>query len=109
MIDMAHFPCSTTGVTVSSAFPPCSLLNMQEPTAGFTCTCLVPIAVAVHISHPPALTYAAAQTLVKRAKHGDDFGDLDRTLASNIAKRQKFKETDLDADAEYDYDAGLDL
>jgi hypothetical protein len=49
------------------------------------------------------------QTLVKRAKHGDDFGDLDRTLASNIAKRQKFKETDLDADAEYDYDAGLDL
>jgi hypothetical protein len=47
---------------------------------------------------------------VKRAKHGDDnVGDLDRTLASNIAKRARFKEADLDADAEYDYDAGLDL
>ncbi|WIA29191.1 hypothetical protein OEZ86_011702 [Tetradesmus obliquus] len=50
------------------------------------------------------------QTLVKRAKHGDDsVGDLDRTLAGNIARRQKFKETDLDADAEYDHDAGLEL
>lgn len=49
------------------------------------------------------------QTLVKRAKHGDDSLDLDRTLASNIAARSRFKETDLDADAEYDYDAGLDL
>ena len=47
---------------------------------------------------------------MKRAKHGDDsVGDLDRTLAGNIARRQKFKETDLDADAEYDHDAGLEL
>lgn len=58
---------------------------------------------------PPLSPISHSQTLVKRAKHGDDAGDLDRTLASNIAKRAKFKEADLDADAEYDYDAGLDL
>jgi hypothetical protein len=49
------------------------------------------------------------QTLVKRAKHGDDSMDIDRSLAANIAARSRFKETDLDADAEYDYDAGLDM
>jgi hypothetical protein len=50
-----------------------------------------------------------AQTLVKRTKHGDDGMDIDRALMSNIAKRQRFKPTDLDPDAEYDYDAGVDL
>lgn len=49
------------------------------------------------------------QTLVKRAKHGDDGMDIDRAMMSNIAKRVRFKETDLDPDAEYDYDAGVDL
>lgn len=49
------------------------------------------------------------QTLVKRAKHGDTGMDIDRTLMSNIAKRQKFKETDMDPDAEYDHDAGVDM
>lgn len=50
-----------------------------------------------------------SQTLVKRAKYGDDSMNLDRTMASNIAARSRFKETDLDADAEYDHDAGLEL
>lgn len=49
------------------------------------------------------------QTLLKRAKHGDEAMDLDRTMASNIAVRSRFKATDLDADAEYDHDAGLEL
>jgi hypothetical protein len=50
------------------------------------------------------------QTLVKRAKHGDDaMGSLDATMAANIARRARFKATDLDADDEYDYDAGLEL
>jgi hypothetical protein len=47
-------------------------------------------------------------TLVKRAKYGST-DDIDATMARNIAKSAKFKETDLDADAEYDWDAGLDL
>lgn len=49
------------------------------------------------------------QTLVKRAKHGDDAADIDRVMMSNIAKRARFKEADLDPDAEYDFDAGVDL
>jgi hypothetical protein len=47
-------------------------------------------------------------TLVKRTKYGST-EDIDATMARNIAKSAKFKETDLDADAEYDWDAGLDL
>lgn len=55
------------------------------------------------------LSLSSLQTLVKRAKHGDDGMDIDHALMSNIAKRQRFKETDLDPDAEYDYDAGVDM
>lgn len=47
--------------------------------------------------------------MVKRAKHGDDLQDIDRALMVNIAAKRRFKEADLDADAEYDYDAGLDM
>lgn len=52
---------------------------------------------------------ADLQTLVKRAKHGDDVGDMDASLARNIMAKERFKETDLDADAEYDYDGGLEM
>jgi len=47
-------------------------------------------------------------TLVKRTKYGTT-EDIDATMARNISKSNKFKMTDLDADAEYDWDAGLDL
>jgi hypothetical protein len=57
----------------------------------------------------PCRHHLALQTLVKRAKHGDDGMDIDRAMMSNIAKRQRFKETDIDPDAEYDFDAGIDL
>lgn len=46
---------------------------------------------------------------MKRAKHGDDGMHIDAALMSGIAKRARFKETDLDPDAEYDHDAGLDM
>jgi hypothetical protein len=46
---------------------------------------------------------------VKRAKHGDDGMNIDAALVSSIAKRARFKEADLDPDAEYDFDAGLDM
>ena len=35
--------------------------------------------------------------------------NIDRALASNIAAKKCFKGTDMDADAEYDYDAGLEM
>ena len=51
-------------------------------------------------------------TLVKRTKYGQ-IDDMDDVMAGNIAKRSRhgrFKDSDLpDADAEYDYDAGLEL
>ncbi|KAL6782403.1 hypothetical protein ACKKBG_A06645 [Auxenochlorella protothecoides x Auxenochlorella symbiontica] len=47
-------------------------------------------------------------TLVKRAKHGGE-ADLDRSLAAGIARSARYKATDLDPDAEYDHDAGLEL
>jgi hypothetical protein len=47
-------------------------------------------------------------TLVKRTKYGTT-EDIDVVMARNIAKSSTFKTTDLDADAEYDWDAGLDL
>lgn len=47
-------------------------------------------------------------TLVKRTKYGST-EDIDATMARNIAKTSNFKTKDLDADAEYDWDAGLDL
>lgn len=52
---------------------------------------------------------SAVQTLVKRAKYGDDNMDMDRSLASNIIAKERFKEAELDADAEYDFDAGIEL
>ncbi|MEW5309095.1 MAG: hypothetical protein WDW38_001005 [Sanguina aurantia] len=48
-------------------------------------------------------------TLVKRAKYGDDGTDMDAAVAGNIMSRKKFKATDLDVDAEYDYDGGLEM
>lgn len=47
-------------------------------------------------------------TLVKRTKYGST-EDIDATMARNIARKTNFKETDLDPDAEYDVDGGLDL
>ncbi|GAX76750.1 hypothetical protein CEUSTIGMA_g4197.t1 [Chlamydomonas eustigma] len=51
------------------------------------------------------------QTLVKRTKYGDDGGaeDLDTAVARNISKQARFKATDLDVDAEYDFDGGLEM
>ncbi|GFR46090.1 hypothetical protein Agub_g7557 [Astrephomene gubernaculifera] len=49
------------------------------------------------------------QTMLRRAKYGDDDMDMDEHLAANIAKKRKFRGTDLDVDAEYDYDGGLEL
>lgn len=47
---------------------------------------------------------------MKRAKHGDDgMADIDATMAANIAKSARFKAADMDADDEYDFDAGVDL
>jgi hypothetical protein len=62
-------------------------------------------------SHLPGLPPARPQTLVKRAKHGDDSaaGGMDRAMAHNIMSRKRFKETELDPDAEYDHDAGLEM
>ena len=48
------------------------------------------------------------ETLVKRTKYGAT-EDIDATMARNIARKSNFKETDLDPDAEYDVDGGLDL
>jgi hypothetical protein len=48
-------------------------------------------------------------TLVKRAKYGDTGMEMDDAMAANIARKANFKEAELDADAEYDYDAGLDM
>lgn len=48
-------------------------------------------------------------TLVKRAKYGDTGMELDSAMAANIARKANFKEAELDADAEYDFDAGLEM
>ncbi|PNW70985.1 hypothetical protein CHLRE_17g741550v5 [Chlamydomonas reinhardtii] len=48
-------------------------------------------------------------TMVRRAKYGDDDMQLDEHLAVNIAKKRKFRANDLDADAEYDYDGGIEM
>ncbi|PSC69918.1 CWF19 2 [Micractinium conductrix] len=48
------------------------------------------------------------QTLMKRTKYGDE-GDMDKKLAAGIMKSQRYKQTDHDADAEYDHDAGLEM
>jgi len=49
-------------------------------------------------------------TLVKRTKYGDDHDDnLDKTVTANIMRKARFRAGDLDADAEYDHDAGLEL
>ncbi|GLI66933.1 hypothetical protein VaNZ11_010972 [Volvox africanus] len=49
------------------------------------------------------------QAMIRRAKYGDDDMDMDEHLAANIAKKRKFRGTDLDVDAEYDYDGGLEM
>eukprot|EP00887_Chlorella_sp_A99_P005045 scaffold4.g5045.t1 len=51
---------------------------------------------------------ADLSTLVKRTKHGEG-GDLDAALARGIMRSQRFKDSDMDADAEYDHDAGLEM
>lgn len=35
--------------------------------------------------------------------------DMDAALADNIARKSGFKETDLNADDEYDFDTGIDM
>lgn len=47
-------------------------------------------------------------TLVKRTKY-EGAADIDATMARNIASRPRFRESDLDADNEYDFDGGLEL
>ena len=34
---------------------------------------------------------------------------MDAALAANIARKARFKETDLNADDEYDFDQGIDM
>lgn len=46
--------------------------------------------------------------LVKRTKYGST-GDMDNQMAKGIAKNQRYKLTEFDADAEYDHDAGVSL
>lgn len=47
-------------------------------------------------------------TLVKRTKY-EGAADIDANLAWNISRKSRFRESDLDVDAEYDNDAGLDF
>ena len=80
----------------------CKFLNQVRVHQSCRPSCVTSKSLFLLLLLPP-------QTLVKRAKHGDDSMNLDRTMASNIAARSRFRETDLDADAEYDHDAGLEL
>ncbi|GAB4814505.1 hypothetical protein N2152v2_001551 [Parachlorella kessleri] len=57
---------------------------------------------AHNIMPPNGLSY-----LLRASPHG--VGDLDANLAHNIMRKANFKERDMDADAEYDHDAGLDM
>ena len=52
---------------------------------------------------------ADLQTLVKRARHGDDLHDLDAAFAHNIAAQARYKGKEMDVDDEYDVDGGLDM
>lgn len=47
-------------------------------------------------------------TLVKRQRH-EGAEDMDAAFADNIARKSGFKESDLNADDEYDFDTGIDL
>lgn len=47
-------------------------------------------------------------TLVRRTKHKID-DDMDTIVAKNIAKQSRYKISELDADDEYDFDAGVEL
>jgi hypothetical protein len=47
-------------------------------------------------------------TLVKRQRH-EGAHDMDAALAANIGRKARWKGNELDADAEYDHDAGLEL
>eukprot|EP00959_Pyramimonas_sp_CCMP1952_P357177 7479228-Pyramimonas_sp.AAC.1 len=51
--------------------------------------------------------FRPAQALVREAKHGG-VGDMDRQLASNIARKARYRQ-DRDGEEEYDNDGGLDL
>lgn len=94
--------CLLAPVSVVSVGCPSHLLLLADPSPRTHPT-------TVTIPPCPCCSYFTMQTLVKRAKHGDDGMDIDRAMMSNIAKRARFKESDIDPDAEYDYDAGVDL
>ena len=47
-------------------------------------------------------------TMVKRSKHGLE-DNMDDIIARNIAKRSHFKDSDINADDEYDFDAGVEF
>ncbi|GMH40688.1 hypothetical protein BSKO_08592 [Bryopsis sp. KO-2023] len=49
------------------------------------------------------------KTLVKRSRYGDDTIDMDRAMAESVMRNKRYKEGEFDADAEYDFDAGIDL
>ncbi|GBF94032.1 hypothetical protein Rsub_07300 [Raphidocelis subcapitata] len=51
------------------------------------------------------------QTLVKRAKYGDDAGadDMDAAFARNVAAKKRYKGNELDPEEEYENDGGLEM
>lgn len=52
---------------------------------------------------------ADLDTLVRRARHGDDAHDMDAALAGNIRKKARYKGKELDVDDEYDVDGGMQM
>lgn len=52
---------------------------------------------------------ADLEALVAAARHGDALHDLDAALAGNIAKKARYRGTELHVDDEYDVDGGLEM
>ena len=52
---------------------------------------------------------ADIDTLVRRAKHGDDLHDLDAAFAANVAADARYKGQQMDVDDEYEVDGGLEM
>lgn len=42
-------------------------------------------------------------------RHGDDAIDMDKAMADTVMKSKNYRQAHFDADAEYDFDAGIDL
>ena len=54
---------------------------------------------------------ASLRDLVAQEKHGGDklYGNYDANAADNIARKRKFKESDMNVDDEYDHDIGIEM